>query len=207
MAPRARRIVVLVAVAALGGALVLWRSPGEAPVVDVPSDVQECASNLRRIHAALVRMAVHEQHPPSESGVRLLGALLASGTLEPRERECLTCPGPGAAPVPESLDHRDLAALTGDASAYAARDTVRFPLAKFPSGGSELEPIAACDNAHGMNHDGCMNVLYSDGSILTLFVSEEIERGRLAAGATTIPVGADSPIPDLRKLTQDGSRP
>jgi hypothetical protein len=105
--------------------------------------------------------------------------------------------------VRAGVDYRQVAALTGADSAYAARDTAAFPLAKFPSGGPEIEPLVACDNARGMNHAGCMNVLYSDGSVRTLSLAEEIDSGRLPEGTTTIPVGRNSPIPDLRKLSTE----
>src|SRR5262245_54663908 len=166
------------------------------------SDVSECAVNLKEIYRGLILENVSLRDPhPREWGVRLLGELIASGALEdtPGNRARLTCPGPNAEHVRANVDYRDLAKLTGADSAYAARDTVNFPLTKFPSGGSEIEPLVACDNAHGMNHRGCMNVLYSDGSVVTLFLAEEIEAGRLPAGTKTIPVGKDSPIPDLRK--------
>lgn len=201
----ARRVLVPLVVVALAAALYYWRGSGEVPVVDLTGDVSKCCANLRQIYTGLVQYGVRERHAPTESGVRLLGALIASGVLEdtPTKRAYLTCPGPGAEAVPENVDYRDLETLTGTASAYAARDTVAFPLAKFPSGGHELEPLVACDNARGLNHDGCMNVLYSDGSIVTLFLAEEIEREHLPAGSTNLSVGKDSPIPDLRKLTRD----
>jgi hypothetical protein len=200
---RARHVVVPLVVVGLAAALYLWRGWGDAPVVDMTRDVSACAANLRRIHAALVVYATREKHPPAESGVRLLGLVFASGALQPSDSACLTCPGPGAATVPGDVDYAALEELTSADSAYAARNTAAFPLAKFPSGGAEIEPLVACDNEHGLNHDGCMNVLYSDGSVVTLFLGEEIEQGRLPAGATTIAVGKDSPIPDLCKLTRD----
>jgi len=204
---RARQVVVLLLVAAVAAMLYRWRGCSEAPVVDLPSNVQECASNLSRIYAALVLYPERspDERWPKESGVRFLAALIASGTLAdtPENRALLTCPGPGAAPVPESVDYDALEKLTSADSAYAARDMTAFPLAKFPSGGAEIEPLVACDNEHGLNHDGCMNVLYSDGSVSTLFLDEEIERGNLPAGSKTIQVGRDSPIADLRKLTRD----
>ena len=201
----ARHVLVPLSVLAGAAAVVLWRGFGGAPIVDVSGDVSTCAANLRHIYTdMLLYSARHntELRLPQESGVRLLAALVGAEDAA-ADHAYLTCPGPGAEAVPKDVDYRSLETLTGAASAYAARDTVTFPLAKFPSGGSELEPLVACDNAHGLNHDGCMNVLYSDGSVVTLFLAEEIERGHLPAGATTIPVGKDSPIPDLRKLTPD----
>jgi hypothetical protein len=200
---RARHVLVPLVVLGLAAELFLWRDPAAAPIVELSDDVNACAANLRQVYAALVRYESRAEHVPTEPGVRFLGALFASGALEPAERACLSCPGPGAERVPAEVDYRDLAALTGAGSAYAARDTVAFPLAKFPAGGPANEPLAACDNARGLNHAGCMNVLYSDGSVVTLSLAQEIEAGRLPAGTSTIPVGKDSPIPDLRKLSQD----
>lgn len=203
----ARRVLVPSAVLALALVLFFWRDCGGHAVVELSDDVQECASNLRRIYAGLGLYARRQsEHPaPQESGVRFLGALIASGALEdtPENRACLTCPGPGAEAVREGVDYRALETLTAADSAYAARDMAAFPLGKFPSGGSELEPLVACDNAHGLNHDGCMNVLYSDGSVVTISLAQELERGHLPAGAATIPVGKDSPIADLKKLTTE----
>jgi hypothetical protein len=201
----ARRVLVPLAVVVLAAALWFWPAPGEGPVVDVPSDVNECAANLRHVYAALLRYGGSEKRVPAESGVRFLAALIASGALEdaPESRARLTCPGPRAEPVRAGADYRAPAGLTAADSAYAARDALAHPLAKFPAGGAELEALVACDNARGLNHEGCMNVLYSDGSVRTLLLAQEIERGHLPAGATTISVGKDSPIPDLRKLSTE----
>jgi len=201
----ARRVLVPLGVVALAGVLYFWRRSEPGPVYDVPSDVSECAANLREIYQGLLLYVVREKHPPPESGVRFLAALLSSGVLAdtPANRARLTCPGKGAEAVRGDVDYRALDSLTEADSAYAARDVRAFPLPKFPAGGSELEPIAACDNAHGLNHAGCMNVLYSDGSVVTLTLAQEIERGHLPAEATTIPVGKDSPLAELCKLTGD----
>ena len=198
-----RHVLVPLLVVALVVWLFLWRGCGSDAVHPVASDVAECTARLRRIHEALRARAAREGHPPRESGVALLGALIASEALPDAERAVLTCPGPHAAPVPAGVDYRDSAGLTRADSAYAARDCASFPLASFPSGGSQLEPIAACDDEHGLNHEGCMNVLYSDGSVVTLMLAQEIERGHLPPDATTIPVGKGSPVPGLEKLTLD----
>ena len=201
----ARRILVPLLVLGVAAALYFWPGFRATPIVEVPDDVNECARNLREIYKGLLLQDIREKHAPTRSGVALLGDLIASGTLEdtPSIRGYLTCPGPGAERVRADVDFRALETLTGADSAYAARDVAAFPLAKLPSGGAELEPLVACDNAHGLNHAGCTNVLYSDGTVVTLLLAQEIERGHLPADAKTIPVGKGSPIADLRKLTQD----
>jgi len=120
-----RRVLVPLAVVALAAALFLWHGGGDdAPVYDVPSDVAACAANLREIYGGLILYSVREKHAPPQSGVRFLGALLASGALEdtPANRARLTCPGKGAEAVRAGLDYRALDTLTEADSAYAARD-------------------------------------------------------------------------------------
>lgn len=189
----ARHVLVPLGVVGLALAILLWRD-GEDSVVDLPGDVQACASNLRAIHAALGEHVKAHGSVPGATGPALLGALFASGALA--DRAVLACPGPGAEP-PSGPSGAD---VTSAGTGYAARDARTHPLPKFPAGGAELEPVAACDNARGLNHVGCMNVLYSDGSVVTLTLAHEIASGRLAAGATTIAVGPLSSHPDLVKL-------
>jgi len=199
----ARHIVVPAVVVALAAGLYFYRG-GEAPIVDLPDDVRTCTDNLRAIYRGLGEYHQREGHLPAASGNAFLAALVVEGVWpdDAESRARLTCPGRGAEPVPAGLDLRS-PDLPPSASAYAARDNLGHPLAKFPSGGSELEPLVACDNAHGMNHDGRMNVLYSDGQVRTFVIAQEIEAGRLPAGTTTIPVGPGSPIEDLRPLVGD----
>lgn len=177
----ARRVLVPLLVLALAGAIWLWPT-GEGPVLDVPRDALACARNLRQVYDGLQIYRARSGHPPSDSGGGFLRAVLADDVWAdtPENRSKLLCPGSGRP--------------------YAARDTTAYPLARFPSGGAELEPLASCDGGDRPAHEGCMNVLYSDGSVLTLILAEEIERGRLAPGTTTIALGPDSPIPELRKL-------
>jgi len=171
----------------------------ETPRPTFDSDVEECSARLREIHRALADLARERGWQPSHSGVGLFAELVASGawpdTAESRAR--LTCPGRNAAAQGEK-SFADLAALDEGHSAYAGRDLAAFPLPGFPTSGREI--LMACDNAGGMNHDGVMNALYADGSVKTFSLSAEIEGGALPAGAASIPVGPDSPIPDLRKL-------
>jgi len=197
---------VLVPLGVLAVAIVLWRWPfgGPEPVVELESDVQLCAENLRVIHAALVEYERRTGHAPRGAGVAFLAELVASGVLEdtPASRARLTCPGPGSSAPRANARWSEPDSLGEGDTAYAARDAQRFPLAKFPSGGSELEPLVACDGARGLNHAGCINLLQSDGSVVTLELAALSARGLLAPGATTIQVGPDSPVPELRKLVR-----
>jgi len=194
-----RRALVLVVVLGLAAALFLWKR-GDDPRHDFGSDVGRCTENLRTIYAGLVAYQAAHGHPPAGSGAAFVLELgtTAGGGLA---RDVLTCPGPGAEAMPAGLDLANASAFPPGATAYAGRDLARFPLSRFPSGGTELEPIACCDNARGLNHDGVMNVLYSDGSVITLQLEQLVGAGRLPADATTIPVGPTSPIPELAKLS------
>jgi hypothetical protein len=197
-----RRVLVPLVVVGVALALWFWPERGDDPRHDFGSDVRECTQNLRTIYAGLRRY--HELHGtlPQGSGAAFLLELLGDALPDDAEhRAALTCPGPGAEPVPPGLDLSDLAKRTPSASAYAGRDMVHFPLTKFPSGGAELEPLAACDNAEGWNHDKVLNVLYSDGSVVTLSLERLVEQNRVPPGTTVLPVGPDSPLEELRKLS------
>ena len=181
-----RRVLVVAAVLGLAAALFLWRSGGDEAVLDAPGDVRACAENLRAIYAGLREYHERSGHLPEARGASFLAALVAEGVWPDTRasRARLACPG-------------------SQGSAYAVRDFGAFPMAKFPAGGSELEPLVGCANRRGLDHDGCTNVLYTDGTVLTLELAQEIERGHLPAGARTMVLGPEATIPDLRKLTAE----
>ncbi|MEM7305513.1 MAG: H-X9-DG-CTERM domain-containing protein [Planctomycetota bacterium] len=185
----------LVLLAACGGG-------GESPRPDFASDVDECHHNLREIYNGMRAMKAESGWQPTHGGVGFFGELISSGFWPdtPENRAKLSCPGKNV-PAAEPLSFADLDALTGAHSAYAGRDLAAFPLERFPTRGTE--PLISCDNAHGMNHDGVMNVLFADGSIKTFQLQQEIAEGRLVEGSTVIPVGANSTVDDLRMLTSD----
>jgi hypothetical protein len=198
-----RRVLVPLGVVAVALALAFW--PDDDGLPEVADDVAQCSENLRALYQGLLEQQARAGAPARDSGVAFLGALIASGVWADTSanRARLTCPGRDAEAVPASVDYRRLEALSGADSAYAGRDVEHHPLAKFPSGGAENEVLAACDNARGLNHGGCMNVLYSDGSVVTISLAQEIAAGRLAPDARTIPVGPSSPLPELRVLVAD----
>ena len=196
--------VLLLAAASL--ALFWWtRGRGESPLHAVGSDVRACRANLQEIYRGLRAYRDRHGHAPRASGVAFFAALIAEGVWEntPANARKLTCPGKGAHAVPDGVDFADPASLGPASSAYAGRDQVDHPLPKFPSGGAEIETLIACDDARGMNHDGALNVLLSDGTIKTYLLDRLIAEEKLPAGATNIPVGPDSPLADLRVLVAD----
>ena len=170
---------------------------------DVTDDVRACQENQLAIYEGLIAYEAKHGKVPDGAGPAFLAALIADGIWEdtPENRARLTCPGPGAHAVPGNVDLRNPDSLTGEHSAYAVRDFRNHPLDKFPTGGDE--PILACDNAHGMNHEDAVNVLYADKTVRRFLLEQEIEGGRLPEDATTIVVGPESAIPDLRKLLAD----
>ena len=177
------RTVVPWVVVLLGIGLIWYtrRGPAKSVFPDVASDVHACKENLRAVYAGLREYARVHGSAPAPAGQGFLRELIASGTWEdtPENRERLTCPGSGG---------------------YAGRDTTHHPLPRFPSGGADLQTLIACDNVAGLNHAGAMNVLHSDGTVVTLQLAELIERGTLPAGTESIPVGPDSPLEALRVL-------
>ena len=176
---------------------------GTNPRQEFESDVDACRANLTDIYNGLRTMKTEQGIEPKGSGVRFFAEVIASGTWEDTEdtRRVLTCPGKNVTPVTSMPSFADLAAVTGDHSRYAGRDNVNHPLERFPMRGTE--PLIACDNEQGMNHDGVMNVLYADGSIKTFQVEMLRERKKLGPEEEVIYVGANSQVDDLRKLTLD----
>ncbi len=200
------KTVALLLVLLAAGALYWQTRPrGSTALPEVDSDVEECRDNLLAIYDGLRLYAERFEGPPGACGVAFFGELVASGVWENTRSTLakLTCPGPNAAPMPEGADFEDLGSLTSASSAYAGRDTQNHPLARFPSGGAEIQALVACDNARGMNHDGALNVLYSDGSVKTLVLHDLIAQGTLPPGTTAIQVGPSSPVPELRTLVSD----
>ena len=200
-----RRIALLVVVLAAAG-IFWWTRPRGAPAVQpLPDDLEQCRENLREIYRGLVELKTKTGHAPTGSGPAFLAELVTSGVFENTRKSVdrLTCPGPDAEPMAAGTDFKNPATLGPKSSAYAARDTAAHPLAKFPSGGAEIEAIVACDDAHGMNHPGALNVLFSDGTVHTYELERLIRDGTLPAGTTTIAVGPASPLPELQKLAGD----
>ena len=189
-------------------ALFWWTRTGEGPSPrhEVDSDVRRCTANLQAIYDGLRAYDDRFGHPPGGSGVSFFAALVSSGIWPntPESIERLTCPGPGASPVPPDADLNDLTSLSDESSAYAGRDIAAHPLLAFPSGGPDNHVLVACDNAQAMNHDGAMNVLFSDRTIQTIRIERLVETGVVPAGTDRVAVGPDSPVEALRVLTARG---
>ncbi len=186
------------------GLLALWTAAcggSEGPIREVPSDVALCRERLREIYAGLRTYAERSGHAPAGAGTRFLAALIAEGVWEdtPENRARLTCPGPGAEPVPAGTDWKAPGTLDGRSSAYAARDAAAHPFESFPAGGRVA--VLACDDAR--NHGGVLNVLYADGSVRTFALEELVAAGRLPTGTASLAAGPESPLEELRVLSAE----
>ena len=171
--------------------------------------VAACRGNLLAIRDGLVLHQTKHKGLPNQSGVKFFASLVSSGTLEntSTNAERLTCPAIDKSSLaigekPWQEWWSDLEGVDGTYSAYAGRDLKNFPLRQGLSS-SGLEPLVCDDNVGGLNHRTTTNVLYCDGSVQTFELPLLQEEGKLAKDETTLVVGPDSPIEDLRKLSLD----
>jgi len=187
-----RRWLVPGAVLALLAVLFWWtQGEGPSPRHEVGSDVRLCKQRLRAIYAGLLAQKQRLGEQPMPTGEAFLSGLIEAGIWEdtPESRACLACPGPFA----PSLEG-------GSGVGYVVGDFEALGLGEFPSGGIYLRAIVACPSKPELSHQGLLNVLYNDGSVKTLELERLIEQGRLPAGSLSIPLGAQSPIEELRVL-------
>lgn len=187
-----RRWLVPGAVLALLLVLFWWtRGEGPSPRRVVDSDVRLCKQRLRAIYAGLLVQKERLGEQPMPTGEAFLSGLIEDGVWEdtPESRSNLRCPGPFA-PALEA----------GSGVGYVVGDFEALGLGEFPSGGIYLRAIVACPSTPKLSHEGLLNVLFNDGSIKTLELKRLIEQGRLPAGSQSIPLGAQSPIEELRVL-------
>ncbi len=169
------------------------------------SEVTACQANLSNVYKGLVLYRTKYKRLPSESGVRFFAELYDKKAMENTKTnaERLTCPAVqvGALDI-GNIDWRewwtDMEAIGPNYSAYAGRDSKRYPLRKLTG----TEPLVADDNDPVMNHSTTTNVLYGDGSVQTFELELLVDEGVLVDGEVLV-VGPDSPVEDLRKLSLD----
>jgi prepilin-type processing-associated H-X9-DG protein len=201
---RIRFIVIdLLAVLAILGLLALM-TPPLVFKSKASSNVRACQSNLRQIAANLQLWADDRNHGawPAERGIQFLLVLVRDGELGLRDLDIFCCPATDDST--ESVDAAarrpgsglaDFAHLDARCISYAGRDGVRFPVN--PKKLSE-ELIAADDNDGRANHPRVTNVVYADSHVATIDVTDY--KKELGGDAEWVPVGPESPDPDLRRL-------
>jgi general secretion pathway protein G len=205
-ARRGFTLIEILAVMVIIGILASFLIPNIIDYFDT-AEVRACSANLQEIHAGLVLYKSKYDRVPSKSGVAYFAELISRGAMTNSKTNArrLTCPGVDIG----SLAIRDLDPMEwwvdadvvdGTWSAYAGRDSERFPLRKFPGDGTE--PLVADDNDGGMNHATTTNVLYADGAVHTFELFQLREAG-LVGPEEIVVVGPDSPVEDLRKLSLD----
>lgn len=173
------------------------------------ANVTACKANLRDIGQGLLEYHGKYRKLPTRSGARFFASLVADKVWENTEATAikLTCPGVetgallGIADLPEEEWFADIEVIDGSYSAYAGRDVKDFPLRKFP--GSGKEPLVADDNDGGGNHRTATVVLWADITVRELELVEVQQDGRLSDVDEWIPVGPDSPVEALSKLSLD----
>jgi len=170
-----------------------------------------CKGNLQKIFEMFT---IYKQKNnglwPSQSGALFVLVLTQDkGIFEPTKTDIdyFFCPNArdgnesykGAVDDPKSwLPTLDDA--TSNDTTYAGRDMKNHGRR---IGSSNLEIIVADDNEGGNNHTGHLNYLAAGGQVVELQYSKLVEKGLIPTESETVPVGPESPVPELQKLKID----
>lgn len=201
-------LIELLAVILIIGVLATFLLPKIPEAID-QAKVTACQANLREIYKGLLSYQNNFKRLPKKenTGVRFFGILIASHTWENSEMSALklTCPGVDlgsldCSDLPPEEWFADIDLINGGYSAYAGRDTMSFPLRSLKSG---KEALVADDNDPEMNHRTATNVLFADGNVKGIQLFEMEEQGLIDSEAGYLPVGPDSPVEALQKLSLD----
>ncbi len=203
-ARRGFTLIELLAVILIISILAVALVPMVTDAVD-SAKVSACQKNLTNIHGGILIHQTKFKRLPSGSGVRFFTDLYTKKALENSKKnaEIMTCPAVdlGALTIGELPWEEwwsDTESIGGDYTAYAGRDTKRHKLRKLTG----TEPLIADDNDGAMNHATTTNVLYGDGSVQSLELTNLVADGSLMEDEILL-VGPDSPVEDLRKLSLD----
>ena len=221
-------LIELLAVILILGILMTFLIPRVKEAVDA-SRVTACSKNMQEIFNGLVQYQIHNKTKdsiPTESGVKLLAALIADGVWENTEAagKRLTCPAVsigqlrlGEIDNPEEwFKHLDV--IDGDYSAYAGRNQNAPGAGKgaknkgdlcgrighVPGSGKQI--LIADDNCSKpgeQNHPNVTIVLYADASIGRFENMLLRKSGELTQDEEILTVGPDSPVEALRCLSLD----
>lgn len=202
-------LIELMAVVVIIGILMIFLLP-KIPAAFDATKVTACKNNLKNIYSGLTTYYSKYNKLPKGSGIRFFAALITDEVWEnsATNAKTLTCPGvEDSALAIRDLEpaewYADEAILDGTYSAYAGRNVKEHGLRRWPPENASKECLVADDNDGGENHDTATVALFADGSVFPFEIVEERKKGRVGAEETTIVVGPESPIDELRKLSLD----
>lgn len=201
-------LIELLAVIMIIGILAAFLLPKIPEAIDA-ARVTACRANMGEIYKGMMLYRTSFDRAPNESGVKFFAELVSTDTLENSKSSAkrMTCPDvdynalSGIAGRPEVEWYADLAQVDGTYSSYAGRNCKEFPLRKFP--GSGKEALVADDNDPSMNHRHTTVCLMADGSVQTYELALLKKSGVLGEDDTSLVVGPESPVEELRKLSLD----
>ncbi|MFN0207050.1 MAG: type II secretion system protein [Planctomycetota bacterium] len=180
------------------------------------ANVTACSSNMQDLYRNFTLYKARMSHKdwPNESGIRFFMALWKSdpSSHDDTFAKRFTCPGvkprllTGLTSDKPAEWFNDWDALDSNCTAYAGRDLAKFPNLDTRSGN---EAIVADDNELAMdekdpipNHLYSTVVLYADGSVRPIEVTELWEKGVLNKNQYPI-AGPECPVDELKKLRND----
>jgi prepilin-type N-terminal cleavage/methylation domain-containing protein len=202
-------LIELIAVMAIIMILAVALLPAVTAAME-KAQVTACMSNLRAINSGMLKYHSDKGRWPRKEGVKFFASLIAEGSWEDTETLAmrLTCPSvesnfltPGREGLPKSEWYTELDRIDGGWSAYAGRDTVNYPLRKYPASGKVV--LVADDNDPDGNHRMMTNALYGDGAVRSIDIFEERLADRAEKEQEWVIVGPDARREDLRALTLD----
>lgn len=195
-------LIELLAVIAILGLLMTLAVPliGKARA---SANRNACQQNLRQI-ASNLQLCVDDRYKgnwPKERGIKFLLVMVRDGELSKNDYDIFRCPATGDVtstaddPTPGS-GFKDWENLDKNCISYAGRDGKTYPINKNKL--SE-EIIASDDNDRpGGNHPHTTNIVFGDAHIGTVDIKDY--KAELPENAEFVPVGPESPDPDLKKL-------
>lgn len=173
------------------------------------ANVTACKANMGAINQALLMYHMKYKRMPRESGVGFFAALITDKAWEstPTNARRLTCPGveieslTGIAGIDEEEWYIDRDLIDGSYSAYAGRNMQEYAFRKFPISGKQA--LVADDNDPDGNHRTATVILWGDGAAREWELVEAEQNGLIDREAEFIPVGPESPIEALQRLSLD----
>ncbi len=198
-------LVELLAVIAILGLLVTLTFPAITKV-QANSRIRACQSNLRQI---AISMSTYVDTRcggkwPKDKGVKFLLRMVRDKEIEGNSLKTFTCPATDDVTYVDESDPtpgtglKDFDNIDVNCISYAGRDNVNFPMHPDKS---DIEVLAADDNDGRFNHRHLTNFVYMNGTTDSADIKNF--RAELGEEAEWVPVGPDSPHPELRKLLID----